>query len=139
DEYVGKPVELAILKVKVELLIRRAGPPAGAGVEPGTVILLMHGKGGVGATTLAVNCAVAAASRSPDRVGILDLNLASGNADILLDIREPRPLSDLPRLEGEIDDQVFDSFVAPHATGTRLVVANRAPETAELVSLAAIQ
>jgi pilus assembly protein CpaE len=139
DDYVGKPVELAILKVKVELLVRRAGPPAAAAAEPGSVILLMHGKGGVGATTLAVNCAIAATSRSPDRVGILDLNLVFGNADILLDVRDPRPLSDLSRLQGEVDDQMFDSFVAPHATGARLVVANRVPETAELVSLAAVQ
>src|SRR5712691_3366641 len=94
DDYVGKPVELAILRGKVELLLRRGALAAGAApVEPGRVILFMHGKGGVGATTLSVNCAVVAASQSPERIGVLDLNLVFGNADILLDVRDPRPLS----------------------------------------------
>lgn len=139
DEYVGKPVELAILKIKVELLMRRAMQGVAAVVQPGRVILFMHGKGGVGATTLAVNCAVSAAGRAPERAGVLDLNLAFGNTDVFLDIRNPRPLSDLAQIPGEIDDETFDSFVADHATGTRLVVANRVPEAAELVSLGAVQ
>ena len=40
---------------------------------------------------------------------------------------------------GEIDEATFDSFVAAHATGMRLVVANREPEAAELVSLGAVR
>ena len=139
DDYVGKPVELTILKVKVELLLRRAAQSAVAPTEPGRVTLFMHGKGGVGATTLSVNCAIVAASQSPERVGVLDLNLVFGNADILLDVRDPRPLSELSRIQGEVDDETFDTFMAPHPTGLRLVVANRIPETAELVSLAAVQ
>jgi len=139
DDYVGKPVELTILKVKVELLLRRAAQSGVAPAEPGRVTLFMHGKGGVGATTLAVNCAIVAANQSPEKVGVLDLNLVFGNADILLDVRDPRPLSDLSRVQGEIDDETFDTFVSPHPTGVRLVVANRIPETAELVSLAAVQ
>jgi len=139
DDYIGKPVELTILKVKVELLLRRAAQSGVAPAEPGRVTLVMHGKGGVGATTLAVNCAIVAANQSPEKVGVLDLNLVFGNADILLDVRDPRPLSDLSRVQGEIDDETFDTFVAPHPTGVRLVVANRIPETAELVSLAAVQ
>ena len=141
DEYVGKPVELSILKAKIEILLRRAGQATAATGEarPGRVILFIHGKGGVGATTLAVNCAVAASSQSPERVGVLDLNLAFGNSDILLDVRDARPLAELARIQGEIDEATFDSFVSAHATGMRLVVANREPEAAELVSLGAVR
>ncbi|TMF88252.1 MAG: response regulator, partial [Chloroflexi bacterium] len=121
DEYVGKPVELSILKAKIEILLRRAGQATAATGEarPGRVILFIHGKGGVGATTLAVNCAVAASSQSPERVGVLDLNLAFGNSDILLDVRDARPLAELARIQGEIDEATFDSFVSAHATGMR--------------------
>jgi len=141
DEYVGKPVELSILKAKIEILLRRAGQATAAAGEarPGRIILFIHGKGGVGATTLAVNCAVAASSQSPERVGVLDLNLAFGNSDILLDVRDARPLAELARIQGEIDEATFDSFVSAHATGMRLVVANREPEAAELVSLGAVR
>ncbi len=141
DEYVGKPVELSILKAKIDILLRRAAHAATVSGEaqPGRVILFMHGKGGVGATTLAVNCAIAASSHSPERVGVLDLNMVFGNSDILLDVRDPRPLADLARIQGEIDEATFDSFVSSHKTGTRLVVANREPESAELVSVGAVR
>jgi pilus assembly protein CpaE len=99
----------------------------------------MHGKGGVGATTLAINTAVAMTSHSPERVGILDLNLTFGSSDVMLDLREPRALSELGQIRGEVDDAIFAEFVSSHQSGVHLVVANRVAERAELVSLPAIQ
>src|SRR3954468_12956349 len=63
DEYVPKPVEMRILAAKVESLLRRATPAAtqvvstGPAPEPPAkqVIVFMHGKGGVGTTTLATH------------------------------------------------------------------------------------
>src|SRR5207244_6833513 len=72
DEYVAKPVELAVLAAKVELLLRRSKvAEEAAGVAPtarGQVCLFLHGKGGVGTTTLAVNSAIALASAMIYRV-----------------------------------------------------------------------
>src|SRR5438552_14563468 len=67
DEYVAKPVELAVLAAKIDLLLRRgrenAGDPAAPGAAPptakGRVCVMLHGKGGDGATTMAVNGALA--------------------------------------------------------------------------------
>jgi DNA-binding response OmpR family regulator len=140
DDYVGKPVELTILRAKIDRLLGRAAAAAPAAVaDTGEAVLFMHGKGGVGATTLAVNTAVAMTSRSPERVGILDLNLTFADSDVMLDLRETRALSELSQLRGEIDDASFADFVSSHRSGVRLVMSNRTPEQAELVTLPAVQ
>jgi pilus assembly protein CpaE len=140
DDYMAKPVELTILRAKIDTLLRRAaGEAAVKAAELGRVIVFMHGKGGVGATTLTTNTAIAISRRSPERVAILDLNLTFGNAELLLDVRNPRPLSELGQVTGEIDDETFDTFMSPHSSGVRLAVANRVAEHAELVSVPAVQ
>ena len=66
DDYVGKPIELTIQRAKIDLLLRRGAAVAGGPVNrPADVIAFMHGKGGVGATTLAVNTAVALTAQAP--------------------------------------------------------------------------
>ncbi len=90
DEYIPKPIELSILGVKVETLLRRSGaaqPVPGAASKRGRVTLFMHGKGGVGTTTLAVNTAVALTAGSATSVALLDLNLEFGNAALFMNVR----------------------------------------------------
>jgi pilus assembly protein CpaE len=140
DDYVGKPVELTILRAKIDLLLRRSqvSEPA-PGTVLGQLVGFLHGKGGVGVTTLAVNAALAMAVRSPERVGLLDLNLTFSDSHILLDLRSLHPLTRLAELHGDVDDETFDRFVTVHSSGVRVVVANIVPEEAEWVSVPAAQ
>ncbi|HVR88359.1 MAG TPA: response regulator [Candidatus Limnocylindria bacterium] len=147
DEYVAKPVELAVLAAKVELLLKRsqAGAADSAATDlpelrNGRVCLFLHGKGGVGTTTPAVNGSIALAGTMIYRVSLLDLSLEFGNAAMLLDVKPPRTLADLSdvRIE-EMDATMFDLFVAPHASGVRLVTGADLPERAELVTVPAVQ
>lgn len=144
DEYVPKPVEMALLSAKVEVLLRRAaaaGTPAGASApNRGRVCLFLHAKGGVGTTTLAVNAAISLAFTTIYRVSLLDLSVEFGNAPLLLDLRPQRTLADLAetRIE-DMDDELFGRFVAQHASGVRLVAGADLPERAELVTVAAAQ
>ena len=143
DEYVAKPVELAILAAKVELILKRSKvAEEAAGVAPtarGQVCLFLHGKGGVGTTTLAVNSAIALASAMIYRVTLLDLSLEFPNAALLMDLKPQRTLADLSdvRIEDMTDD-LFDLFIAPHTSGVRLVVGADRPELAELVTVPAV-
>jgi DNA-binding response OmpR family regulator len=139
DDYIGKPVELTILKAKIDMLLRRASAAATPQVEPGKVIAFMHGKGGVGASTLAVNTAIAMVERSPGRVSVLDLNLTFSNTHLLMDVRSLTPLTRLAELHGDVDEEAFDPFVAQHPSGVRLVVANNVPVETEFVSVPAVQ
>lgn len=142
DEYIAKPVELAVLATKIELLLRRSreaeGSAAAAG-RTGRVCVFLHGKGGVGSTTLAVNGAIALASTMIYRVTMLDLSLEFGNCAMLLDLKPPRTLADLSDVKiADMGDDLFDLFVARHASGVRLVTGADSPELAELVTVPAV-
>ena len=143
DEYIAKPVELAVLAAKVELLLRRsreaAGGQAAAAGQTGRVCVFLHGKGGVGTTTLAVNGAIALASTMIYRVAMLDLSLEFANCAMLLDLKSPRTLADLSDVRiADMSDDLFDLFVARHASGVRLVTGSDSPELAELVTVPAV-
>ena len=86
DEYIPKPVEMAVLSAKIEVLVKRFRAIHGETTTKrgGNVILFVHGKGGVGCTTLAVNSAVALAATTIYRVTLLDLNLEFGNVPMLI-------------------------------------------------------
>ncbi len=140
DDYVPKPVEMAVLAAKVDTLIRRAheGPAAGA-AKTGKVILFLHGKGGIGATTLAVNTAVAL-GESAYRIALLDLNLEFPNAAMLLDLKPERSLADIgDRVLADQDDDYFRNFVLEHPSGLRLIEGSDRPENAELVTITNVQ
>jgi pilus assembly protein CpaE len=142
DEYLPKPFEIAVLEAKIQSLLRRTRPLPAVGTERGKIVTFAHGKGGVGATTLAVNVAIAMASGSAGTVGLLDLNVEFGNDALFLDLRPEYSLADLENFTVEqvaADAEVFNRFITRHRSDVRLVIATNAPERAELVTLPAIQ
>jgi len=141
DEYVAKPVEMSILAAKVERLLERAHPAATAETEhrAAYVIAFAHAKGGVGATTLAVNTSVALADDQKYQVALLDLDLEFGNTAIMLDLHPKKSMADLAGMNlDELEDALFWQIAASHSSGVRLV-APGPPEEAELVDLATMQ
>jgi len=147
DEYIPKPVEMSIIAAKVETLLRRTALSGGGATAAGTaagdrrgglVITFLRGKGGVGATSLAVNTAVALTSSRTYRVTLLDLNLEFGNAAMLMDLRPAATLADLAEMP-EIDDKAVEIATAHHASGVDLVSGADLPQRAELVTIATVQ
>jgi pilus assembly protein CpaE len=141
DEYVSKPIEMAVLAAKVDVLLKRIHRTAAnaAKGQRGKVLLFAHGKGGAGTTTLAVNVAVALAEMKRD-VGLLDLNLEFGNAYMHLDLRPAMTLASLATLDpAQLDDEVFAKLLTMDPSGVQLVVGSSRPEDAELVTVPLIQ
>lgn len=142
DEYVPKPVEMEVLVAKVGALLQRVRAAAAAQTAEalGTVVVFLRGKGGVGATMLAVNAAVALAANGAERVALLDLNLEFGNAAVQLDLQPERTLAAMQEVSiAEVEDDVFARLALKHETGVRVIVGSDSPESAELVSVSAIQ
>jgi pilus assembly protein CpaE len=142
DEYIPKPVEMAVLAAKIEVLIRRFRTTKGDAVAKrgGNVVLFLHGKGGVGCTTLAVNAAVALAATTIYRVSLLDLNLEFGNAPMLMNLTPPRTLADLAEDSHEqLDEGTFGRYLEQDRSGVRVLAGCDVPERAELVTVPAVQ
>ena len=142
DEYIPKPVEMAVLAAKVEVLIRRFATTRGEAVAKrgGNVVLFVRGKGGVGCTTLAVNSAVALAATTIYRVTLLDLNLEFGNAPMLMNLTPKRTLADLAESAHEqLDEATFGSYLEQDRSGVRVLAGCDLPERAELVTVPAVQ
>jgi pilus assembly protein CpaE len=143
DDFVPKNTPAHELLARVEALIARPGhdeglpavPPAPRG--PGRVVAFFSLKGGCGRTTLTANAALLLARLSGETVGLLDLALEQGTAELILDVV---PRVDLGTLAGdEVAPEALTvdevrRLVVMHPGGVALLAAPRYPEDAERVS-----
>jgi pilus assembly protein CpaE len=126
----------------VEAILRRARPPAEeTETHRGSVILFLHGKGGVGATTLAVNTAVALVLGGTYPVAALDLDLTFGNVPLMLNLVPRYTLADLPEESiADADDAAFRQIISDrHESNVWVVAGSDTPERSELVSATVVQ
>jgi pilus assembly protein CpaE len=139
DEYVTKPVELTILRAKIESLLRRRSTAPAAGAT-GKVILVLRAKGGVGATTIAVNAAVALAESVNRAVSLLDLDLQFADAPIYLGLHPAGSLADLSEQSSAgVGEGGLEKLVATHESGVQVIAGCDAPERQGLVTVPAVQ
>jgi pilus assembly protein CpaE len=96
------------------------------------IIAVYSPKGGVGRSVLATNLAVALKRQTDKRVVLVDANLQSGDAHVLLNINLPNSIDDL-REAGSLDQEIINSAVSAHeSSGIGLLRAPLALESAEL-------
>ncbi len=142
DDYIGKPIELAVLAAKIETILRQTRTVADVISAPrklGTIISFAHGKGGVGATTLAANVAAALAADGKS-VALLDLNLQFGTAAMFFDLRPKTTIVEFARGDvTRVTEDDFNQYLADHMSGVRILAAPPSPEEADLVSVGAVQ
>jgi pilus assembly protein CpaE len=114
-----------------------ASPAAG---EPGRIVAVFSPKGGVGRTTIAVNLAIAAATRGGSTV-LVDGAFQFGDVGVLLNLNpRTKSIADLvPELEAGGDPESLDTFVVEHSSGLRVLLAPPTPEMAELVTAASVR
>ena len=117
-----------------------AGAVSAQGREPGQVIAVFSPKGGVGRTTVAVNLAVAAATDLNKKVVLVDASFQFGDVGVLLNLNpKNKSIADLlPELEAG-EPESLDTFVITHSAGIRVLLAPPSPETAELITPAAVR
>lgn len=97
------------------------------------VIAIFSPKGGVGKSTLATNLAVALRRVTEDRVLLLDMDLASGDAAALLDLVPRYSILDYVRALGTGGEVRLTTYLTGHHSGIELLAAPASPDQAELI------
>jgi pilus assembly protein CpaE len=136
DDYLVKPFHQAELLARMRGLLSRFGTEqADKKAKPpmGRMIAFYGAKGGVGATTLAINTAIAL-HRDLDRKAVLvDAVLQFGDHRVFLDLGNDRKsISDIMAAPA-IDDDLLKSILVRHDSGVDLLLAPTSPEEADLV------
>ena len=105
-------------------------PPAPA--PQGSVITVFGPKGGIGASMVAVNLAIAL-QRLDAKVALIDASLQFGNIDVLLNLHPNRSIADIAQSINDLDADLISTVLAPHPSGVKALLAPTRPELADLV------
>ena len=119
---------------------RLLGSHAPAGPEPtreGQIITVFAPKGGVGKTTLATNLGVVLADEGR-QVCVIDLDLASGDIAISVQLDPVRTLVDAVPMAGHLDVTGAASLVTRYRPGLQMLLAPVAPGDAEKITPALV-
>jgi pilus assembly protein CpaE len=124
NEFVTEPLAAADLQVALKRLVGHLAPAV-----QGDIFAVIGAKGGVGATTVAVNAATALAKAEPGSTLLVDLNVACGDAAVFLGA-EPR-FSVMDALENvqRLDAAFFGGLVVRTKSGLDLLGASGRPVT----------
>ena len=125
QEFLPKPLDPQRAAGLIERLRRKAGKVVvkDKGTDLGTLFTVFSPKGGTGATTFAVNLAVAIHQISRKRTLIVDLDLELGETALLLGM-EPRFSSvDLVRNYHRVDEGLLASYIERDESGVELLSA----------------
>jgi pilus assembly protein CpaE len=122
NECVVSPINLPELQAVIKRLLKNSVP-----TTSGDVFAFIGAKGGVGATTVAVNVATSLAKSSPESTLLIDLNMACGDAAVFLG-EEPR-FSVMDALENvhRLDGAFFRGLVVRSKSGLDLLGASGRP------------
>jgi pilus assembly protein CpaE len=136
DDVIPQPCSPAELAEGLHAVVaRRRAPPVHG--RSGRVVTFTRASGGVGATTLAVNTAVAltvptrkrrtAAAEASPRVCLLDFDLQFGSAGLQLDLPPSAGMMELVQNPERLDRDMLHGLMTGHASGLKVLAAPKAP------------
>jgi pilus assembly protein CpaE len=127
QEFLSQPVEPTALQEILERFIRERGPTAEPeAVEKLTVV--MGSKGGVGATTVAVNLGVQLATLTKKRVVLLDFARPLGHVSLLLDLHPRFSIRDAVENLELLDSHFFSGLLTRHKSGLEVLAGTADPD-----------
>jgi pilus assembly protein CpaE len=89
----------------------------------GEIITVYGARGGLGATTLAVNLAVQLAAVTKARVALADLDLQRGDVAAFLNVTPQQSLAAIAGASGEVDDLFLHHTLTRHPSGVAVLPA----------------
>ena len=114
--------------------VRKAKPTLAEGgeIRAGHIVVVYSPQGGVGCTTIATNLA-AGLMRKGVKVLLIDADLQFGDVGVFLKLQSQSTLLDLVNKIEDLDTDFFDSIVATHESGLKVLLGPQRPEYAEEV------
>jgi pilus assembly protein CpaE len=145
DDVMARPFDARELEARVEALLMRfqrsknLAPVISADgltlARARRTIAAFSPKGGIGTTMIAVNVAVAAAMRRPDRVVLVDLALQFGGVATHLNLDPKQTLADVVRDESAVrEPELLRTYAMRHDSGLHVLAAPAVPEAAESIT-----
>jgi pilus assembly protein CpaE len=108
---------------------RRQGVALASGVALAPMVCVLGPKGGTGKTVTSCNLAVSLAS-SGHKVALVDLDLQFGDVGLALGLAPERTIHDLAKAGRSVDPEKVESFLVPHSSGVRVLMAPTRPDQA---------
>jgi len=130
SEYLPLPLDHRHLLEALHRLWRRLTPEAPVHrTRRGRVFTFLGTKGGCGATTLATNLAVTLAGSGHSTL-FLDLDLAAGDAALLLNLSPTFSVADAVQNTHRMDRELLNGMVLKHVSGLEVLAGSENPEKA---------
>jgi pilus assembly protein CpaE len=138
-EYLVKPVtEKALIAALSRLDDRPATTAAATTPDRRTVVAVIGTRGGVGASTLAINCAWLIAHEYKRRATLLDLDLQNGTVALALDIEPTHGLREALENPSRIDSLFINSATVKIGERLTVMAAEEGPDSEVTYDPAAI-
>ena len=145
DDVITRPIDARELEARIEALqgrfhrsrdlaplVASDGPSLGRARR---TVAVYSPKGGVGTTTIAVNVAIAAVARRPDRVVLVDMARQFGGVATHLNLDPRHTLADVVRDHAALrEPELLRTYAMRHASGLHVLAAPAAPESAETIT-----
>ncbi|MEM9626552.1 MAG: AAA family ATPase [Pseudomonadota bacterium] len=127
DDFIPQPLDQHSLIDAIDVAKRKARQNRGGGPSGGQVITIGRAKGGMGATTLAVNLALSLiepiGKEEPRRVCLLDFDLQFGDAALYLDLDPRSDLVEIVQKPTRLDTALLLSAMTEHESGLEVLQA----------------
>jgi pilus assembly protein CpaE len=127
------PAELAAMAAPQRILDERKRAFRAAAAKTGVVIAVFGVKGGVGASTIASNLAIALRGNRRADVLLIDGDLLFGDLDVLLDLHPVHRIIDVLQMFDPDDQELLRRMATEHSSGISFLAGPASPEYAELV------
>jgi pilus assembly protein CpaE len=132
DDYLTKPTHPAELTAHVKAVLARTAQARVAPADKAKTLGFLGVRGGMGASTLALNVSVILQQQGQDVI-LAELNPGRGSIALLLNIPDPVGLSNLlTRSLKDIHLRSVESEILGHKTGMRLLLASYRPKETDL-------
>jgi pilus assembly protein CpaE len=133
QEFVGRPVDAPELDKALDRVRKLMTTTVSSKKNHSSVVAVFSGKGGIGATSVAANLAVALSDHREAGAVLVDLSFQMGDLGLMLDQPTKYSLTDA-LVDGKLEESKLRSMLSQHDSGVSLLTVAASPEIGEEIT-----